>query len=119
MVLLTGCGTEYQARGADGGYSEKQLGPALWQVDITANSYTDPYLIREFALLRSAQLAVQHGYTHFAMGDPQQGSTAKRFVEPAAGNMVFMFAGRPSVEGPVFDAAALCARLGPVYHVSC
>jgi hypothetical protein len=118
-VLLAGCGTDYQARGADGGFSDKQLGPALWQVEITTNSYTDRALIREFALLRSAQLAVQHGYTHFAMADPHAGSAATRFVEPAADNTIVMFAGKPLVDGPVFDAVALCARLGPVHHVRC
>lgn len=118
-MALSGCGTDYQARGPDGGYADKQLGPALWQVDIAANSYTDRYLIREFALLRSAELALRHGYTHFAVADPKSGADTARFIEPAADNLVFMFAGLPSVDGPVFDAAAVCARLGPIYHVSC
>lgn len=119
LLLLAGCGTDYQARGAQGCYSDKQLGPASWRVEITVNSYTDRALIGEFALLRSAQLAVQHGSTHFAMTDPQAGGTVARFVEPTADNTVLMFAGRPPLEGPVFDAVALCARLGPVYHVCC
>jgi len=118
-ALLAGCGTDYQGRGPDGGYTDKQLGPASWQVEITTNSHTDRALIREFALLRSAQLAVQHGYTHFAMTNPHAGSASTRFVEPAADNTVVMFAGEPLVDGPVFDAVALCARLGPVYQVRC
>lgn len=60
-VLLAGCSTEYQARGPGGGYSDKQLGAASWRVEIDANSYTDRELIREFALLRSAELALRHG----------------------------------------------------------
>ncbi|MFS2002249.1 CC0125/CC1285 family lipoprotein [Duganella sp. CT11-25] len=118
-LLLAGCGTEYQARGADGGYADKQLGPALWRVEIVANSHTRRDLIREFALLRSAELALRHGYTHFAVAAPQSDTAAPQFIEPSADNLVFMFAGMPSASGPVFDAAAVCARLGPTYHIGC
>jgi len=118
-LLLAGCATEYQAKGPDGGYADTRLGPALWRVDITANDYTRPDLVREFALLRSAELAVQHGYPYFAVADPESGTASPRFTEPSAGNLVFMFAGRPAVAGPVFDAQEICTRLGDIYNVSC
>lgn len=114
LLGVAGCATEYQTKGPGGGYTDRQVGPALWRVEITSNNYTRRELIREFAMLRSAELAVRHGYTHFAVVDPQSATAVPRFVEPSADNLVFMFAGIPSGRGPVFEAAAVCMDLGAI-----
>ncbi len=64
-LALAGCSTGYGPSGLTGGYEETQLAPNVWRVSFTGNGYTSQEQTQDFALLRSAELAVKNGYSYF------------------------------------------------------
>ncbi|MFN7694400.1 MAG: CC0125/CC1285 family lipoprotein [Burkholderiales bacterium] len=69
VVALAGCATGYKADGFTGGFSEAQLGPNMWRVSFKGNGYTSADRAEEMTLLRSADVVLQAGFTHFAIVD--------------------------------------------------
>lgn len=68
-VCLSACATTYQQDGFGGGFSETQLDENVWHVTIRSNVFTSELRAQDFALLRSAELTLQNGYTYFALTD--------------------------------------------------
>lgn len=64
---MLGMGTPYQASGWRGGYEETELRPGTFRITFTANQYTSANDAMDFALLRSAEIALERGYSHFAV----------------------------------------------------
>ena len=67
FFLLVGCATSYQKSGFSGGYSETQLAENMFRVNFGANQYTGGIQASDFALLRSAELTLKHGYKYFIL----------------------------------------------------
>ncbi|CAG4890749.1 CC0125/CC1285 family lipoprotein [Paraburkholderia saeva] len=67
--LLAGCATGYQPSGMNGGFSETQLDTNVFRVSFKGNGYTSRDKVEDFVLLRSADLTLSHGFTHFAIVD--------------------------------------------------
>ncbi len=81
-TVLTGCATAYQPQGATGGFSEMQLDENVFQVTFKGNGYTDHDRANDFALLRSAEIALEKGYKYFVIVDAQQYSKNSSFNTP-------------------------------------
>ena len=66
--ISTGCfaPTKYLP-GAGNGYSETQLQPDVVEVRFGGNSRTSMERASDFMMLRCAELALEEGYTHFAI----------------------------------------------------
>lgn len=71
-LILSGCATPYQNTGLTGGFSETQLQPNVFTVHFRGNGYTSRQRSTDFAMLRCAELALQNGFTHFAIADSSQ-----------------------------------------------
>ena len=71
-LILVGCATTYHRVGLTGGYSQTQLGENIFQVSFRGNAYTGRERASDFSLLRSAELALKHGFTHFIIIDSVQ-----------------------------------------------
>jgi len=72
LVLLSalataGCATSYQDSGLTGGFSETQLSENIFRVKFQGNGFTNSERAADFALLRSAELTRQNGYSYFAI----------------------------------------------------
>ena len=67
LALLVGCATEYQPAGVGGGYSETIYSPDVFRVHFDGNEHTPVERSRDFALLRAAELTLQHGYKYFVV----------------------------------------------------
>ncbi len=72
IMLLCGCATAYQPQSFSGGFSETQLDTNVFAVTFKGNGYTGRDKANDFALLRSAELAIEHGFKYFAIVDAQQ-----------------------------------------------
>ena len=79
ILILSGCATDYQRQGKalvgwwDGyGYSSTQIDTNVFQVTFNGNAYTGRERASDFALLRSAELALENGYEYFFIIDAQQ-----------------------------------------------
>ncbi len=72
FVLIGGCASSYQAQSFSGGFSETQLDKNVFKVTFKGNGYTQSERAEDFALLRSAELTLKHGFSHFAIVDGRQ-----------------------------------------------
>lgn len=81
-LLLSACATPYQRQGATGGFTETQLAENVFQVTFKGNGYTDRETAADYALLRSAELALENGFSYFALVDSQQYSKQGTYTTP-------------------------------------
>jgi hypothetical protein len=76
---LAGCATPYKSNGLGGGYGETQLAPDVFQVYFNGNSSTTSERARDFALLRAADITLQHGFACFAILDQNNAAAAHSY----------------------------------------
>ena len=81
-VLLSGCATTYQPQGFSGGFTETQLDTNVFRVSFRGNGYTSAERAEEMALLRSAEVAMKNGFTHFAVVDAASRSRHSTVTTP-------------------------------------
>lgn len=67
LLLCTGCATPYQQIDENGGYYHQRSGEDFFTVGFQGNEYTDYKTAKDFAILRTAEICKQLGYTHFAV----------------------------------------------------
>jgi hypothetical protein len=72
LIFAVGCATPYRRSGLAGGFSETQLQENVFTVYFRGNGYTSPERCSDFALLRCAELALDHGFRYFAVADSAQ-----------------------------------------------
>lgn len=80
VVFLQSCSTSYQPRGFTGGFTETQLAPDIARVSFIGNGYTSRDRAQDFALLRAAELALQAGYSYFAVINERNDTTESSFT---------------------------------------
>ena len=81
-ALLFGCATAYQKEGLSGGFTETQLDTNVWRVSFRGNGYTRGEKAEDFAMLRSAELALANDFTHFAFSSSKTGTDVSSFTAP-------------------------------------
>jgi hypothetical protein len=142
VVVLTGCATEYQRKSFTGGYSETQLGENIFQVTFVANGYTSRERASDFSLLRSAEVAREHGFRYFVIVGAEKDSNVSihttpltsyttasgttttyggqtYFIsKPQATNTVLYFKEKPDVNGILFDAEFVIKSISTKYKLN-
>jgi hypothetical protein len=81
-VLLGACATAYKPKGFTGGFSETQLDRNVFRVSFRGNGYTRPERAEDFALLRSAELVLKNGFTHFIIIDGRSSTEYGAYTTP-------------------------------------
>jgi len=66
-MLLAGCMTAYQPRGATGGYVDEKLGEDTYRVSFYGNGNTHREAVLKYFLYRCAELTLQRGYQYFEL----------------------------------------------------
>jgi hypothetical protein len=66
-ALLVGCATPYQAGGLRGGYTQTRLEDNVFQVSFQGNAYVSAERVADYTLLRSAEVTLEQGFSHFAI----------------------------------------------------
>lgn len=66
-VLLAGCVTTYQPRGATGGFEDRPVGENRYYVEFYGNGNTTRDTVMAYWLHRCAELTVQKGFDHFVL----------------------------------------------------
>lgn len=66
-LLVVGCATSYTAKGMDTGYSSMQLNESSFRVNFDGGASTTEERARDFALLRSAELASKGNFRYFTI----------------------------------------------------
>jgi hypothetical protein len=81
-AALAACATGYQSSGLTGGFEETQLAPNVFQVRFQGNAYTKPERAADYALLRSAEVVLENGFTHFAIVDSKDAAKLGTWTTP-------------------------------------
>jgi hypothetical protein len=81
-VVLAGCATPYQPEGLSGGFTETQLDTNVFRVSFRGNGATHADRAEELALLRSADLTLKNGFTHFVIIDAHSRSQLGTYTTP-------------------------------------
>jgi hypothetical protein len=127
-VASTACATGYHSRGMTGGYDEAQLGENVFRVSFEGNGYTSAVTATDYALLRSADLTLERGYSFFAVSGATstnavgaivhgKGSIATVISTPSAINTIVCFKERPEGDVLVYDARQVRASLRAKYGI--
>lgn len=113
LLLLIGCATPYQKSSAMGGYSETQLSENVFQVHFRGNGYTRLERAEDFTLLRSAEIALEHGYSYFIVVDSAENIDHSIYTTPVttqttanayvSGNTVYGNARTQTSGGQIFN----------------
>lgn len=69
---LSACATAYQPEGWTGGFSETPLAADAYQIHVKGNAYTSSAKTNAIAIVRAAELTLQHGYKRFIIMDFDQ-----------------------------------------------
>lgn len=88
-LLLSACATSYQPYSyfGGGGYKDVQLAENVFKVTVEANAYTTSARASDLALLRSADLALQHGFKYFIIGATADHSYSTSYTAPKTTNV--------------------------------
>lgn len=75
LIVASACATSYHSSGFTGGYNETQLGDDTFQIFFAGNGYTSVERATDFAMLRSSEVARDHGFSFFVVHEREQSST--------------------------------------------
>ena len=71
-----------QPTGATGASDERPISPDTYYVEFSGNGFTNPQRASDFMLLRCAELALEKGYSHFAIMQAVDASTVSYTSTP-------------------------------------
>jgi hypothetical protein len=125
VLLAAACATPYQPKGVRGGYEETQLDRNVFRVSFESNAHVGATTTSDYALLRSSEVALEHGFPFFTIVSSEAGARVvgnKSYTgtEPSAVNTIACFKDRPEPGQAVqvYDAAAVRAALRVKYGIS-
>jgi hypothetical protein len=78
-LWLCSCATPYRPLKSGTGFADVQLAPDLFQVSFQGNGQTTSEQVQDYALLRAAELTLQHGFSCFAVADITNTSSARPY----------------------------------------
>jgi len=83
LMALAGCATKYQS-GSEwgGGFTEVQLDRNMFKVSVNGNGSTSSERAQELALLRSADLTLQLGFSYFVIVDGSSREEVQTYTSP-------------------------------------
>jgi len=84
VLMMAACSTGYHKYGffTGGGYSETQLSDNVFQVSFIGNGYTGRQKATDLSLLRSAELALENGFSYFTLADSSQHTNQSTYTTP-------------------------------------
>lgn len=127
ILLLGGCATAYQPQGMTGGFSEAQLDTNVFTVTFKGNGFTGRDRANDFTLLRSAELALKHGFKYFVIVDAQKYSKNSTYTTPttATTNLnantygsAYSYGNNTTYNANTYGTATTTASGGQTYNIS-
>ena len=109
VLFITGCAqTPYQPNGFLGGFTETRLGENVFRVTFQGNGYTGKNKVADFTLLRSAELALGHGFRYFIITESGKDSLLLAYTTPTK----FRTTGSAHISGNVIYGKATTKQYG-------
>ena len=84
LMFLVGCATPYGSSKGNflGGFSETQLGEDAFNITFKGNAFIDRETVANYTLLRSAEIALAHGFRYFVIIDSEKYSKSGSYTTP-------------------------------------
>lgn len=79
-LILTGCATPYQTSGFRGGVSATPLNDSVYEIRARGNGYTSASTTKDHALLKSAEICIEKGFSHFIPISSNQSSRKQTYT---------------------------------------
>ncbi len=114
-ITLSACATAYQPQSFSGGFAETQLDTNVFKVSFRGNGYTNPEKAEDLALLRSAELTLKNGFTHFAVIDSQYREKHGSYTTPTQS---YTTANATAYGNSAYGTARTTTTGGQTFHVS-
>ena len=81
-IFLAACASEYSAKGMFNGYSDVRLGENIFRVSFQGDGYDNRERVTDLSLLRSAEVAIEHGFSYFVIANVADNSTSAFYTTP-------------------------------------
>ncbi len=120
VLMLGGCvsSTQYTPESKRGGYSDVQISPDVYEVRAVVNHKTEPQIARDYALIRTAELACKNGYSSFELLDESfTNSTGKRAYQHLGISMLRVKMHKPS-DDKYYDPKTILLQMNSRYDLS-
>jgi hypothetical protein len=76
MCAYGGCATPYQETGATGGFEQRMIAEDVYVISFKGNGFTSAQRVKDFSMLRAAEIGRKLGFTHFViLGSEDQSRT--------------------------------------------
>lgn len=85
-VICSGCATGYQTQSFTGGYTSMPIQDGVFRVSFVGNGYTSAQRATDFALLRSAEVALENEYSYFVILGENRDSKTMTYTTPVTAN---------------------------------
>ncbi len=127
MLSLVGCATAYQPEGFSGGFSETQINTNAFTVTFMGNGYTGRTKSNDFALLRSAEVSLEHGFKYFIIVDAKQYSQNNIYTTPTTATTninantygsAYNYGNSTSYNANTYGTATTTVSGGQTYNIS-
>src|SRR5262249_36553488 len=82
VLALAACATEYVPMKNGHGYSDLQVSEKVFRVSFVGNGATKREQAEDYALMRSAQVAIIHGFEYFIIVSEQSSATISSYTTP-------------------------------------
>jgi hypothetical protein len=79
VAVVAGCATPYRPLQAGTGFTDSQVSADQFRVSFKGNGYTTWEQANDFARLRAAQVALDHGFNFFAITDVTNTSSVRSY----------------------------------------
>jgi hypothetical protein len=125
--LAVACATPYQKAGFSGGYKEARLEPNVYLVSFKGSPFTHKSRVRDFALLRCAELTLENGYRFFAIAPGPLPPRAKEVSgqqgifsvhRPEASHTIICFSEKPADFFLWYEARYLARSIRQKYRLA-
>jgi hypothetical protein len=83
-IVLAACSTPYQEMGLSGGVSAKQMTANTYRIEARGNGYTGSSDVKDYAMLKAAEITRASGNTHFVIIDAADASHQGQVVIPGS-----------------------------------
>jgi len=120
VVAMSGCATAYQPNAWSGGYKDYALGNNTYEVWFGGNGHTKKDKVVEFALLRSAEVTLEKGFTYFTILESKTDSSYKyEYFSYSHTNIIQCFNEEPiGVQTSIYNAQKIKNNLEIKYQLS-
>lgn len=86
IVWLLGCATPYQEMGYAGGFEHRMLAEDVYAIAFSGNGFTSPKRVKDFSMLRAAEIGSKLGFTHFVVLGSEDQSASERIQTGTTSN---------------------------------